>query len=82
MASGSLDLQLREAVLIHPARQSLAGEPQRTADSYMREMPRADKLVEGAPRNMEQLCSLIGIEQGLMEHVRKLAFVNFCLPSL
>lgn len=73
---------LLEAVLIHPARQLLAGEPQRTAEPYMRETTRADQLVDGASRNVEQLRGLVCIEQGLVKHVRDLALLNFCRPTL
>ena len=48
----------------------------------MRETTRADQLVDGASRNVEQLRSLVGIEQRLVKHVRDLALMNFCLPTL
>lgn len=82
MAFGSSELQLPEAVLIDPARQLLTGEPYRPADPYMWKTTRTSQLVNSARPNMEQLRSLMGIEQGFLKQLRYLPLVSLCPPQL
>jgi hypothetical protein len=48
----------------------------------MRQMARPDQLIERASRDMKQLGSFIGIEQGFGKRVRELPLVNLPLARL
>src|SRR5215218_3891974 len=67
---------LPERIVTNPAREVGTSEPKSPPDSYVRQVPRAHQLIEGASGDVEELRCFIGVEERLGQRADALLVFN------